>query len=223
MKRFRVFTLAALLFVFTAAGAAAPAPAPTAANPFDFMGMMRGMQFGPLALLRHPDVRKEMRLSKAQEGDLKKLQKEYEDALKAITREAQGGGDTTKMLELAKQTEALETAFGRRALELLDEAQRKRLSEIRVQALGFRALLDPEIATALAITGEQKTGLSVLDREFMQGMAKVMRSGRTMKRDKAALLKEYKAKAAEILSAEQNTRFAAMEGAPFKGAGDIGF
>ena len=215
MKRFKIFTLAGLLFAFAIAHATG--------NLFDFMGMMRGMQFGPLTLLRTPDVRKEMGLSKAQDGDLKKLTKEYDDALKAMTQKAQGSGDTAKMTEMAKEMEALETSFGKRALGLLDEPQRKRLSEIRVQAMGFRALLDPEIGAALAVTEDQKASLSVMDREYQQAMGKILRSNaRSMQRDRTALMKEYKAKALQILSAEQGARFTAMEGAPFKGTAGTG-
>lgn len=214
MKHFKVLTLLALLLVLAVArGAQAQF------DQFDVMGMMRGMQFGPLTLLTVPQVRKELKLSKAQDADLKKLQSEHADALKKSTKAAQSSGDPTKMMEMAKEMETLQAGYGKRALELMDEAQRKRFGEIRVQVMGFRALLDKEIGTALTVTDGQKASLSVLDREYLQAYGKmVQRNARTIMRDKEALMAEYKAKALQVLSAEQGARFTAMEGAPFKDA-----
>jgi hypothetical protein len=192
---------------------------------FDPLGMMRDMQYGPMVLLIRPEVQKELKLNRSQNDTLRKLQKEYMSETQKLLKNMQRD-EPAKALEMSKQVDALQTAYEKRALEPLSEEQRKRFSEIRIQALGAQAAFDPEIQTALAVTDSQKEKLTPLSREYNVSLLRMLQEARDpgkVKKAREALSTEYKAKVAAILSAEQNTQLKAMEGAPFKDVAKLGF
>ena len=183
---------------------------------FDAMSMMRGAQFGPLIILSHQEVQKELNLTKPQRESLKKLQKEQTEAFQKLGKDAQGGGDPSKAMAVSKEMETMNAEYTAKAQELLTEEQRKRLLEIRIQVMGFQAAFDPEVQTALAVTDAQKESLKPLYSSYFQALMASVRDIRNAGGAKGKLDTEYKEKVAKILTDDQNAKWKTLEGAPFK-------
>ena len=183
---------------------------------FDVMSMMRGAQYGPLIILSHQEVQKELNLTKTQRESLKKLQKEQTEALTKLSKNAQGGADPSKAMAMSKEMETMNAEYATKAQELLTEDQRKRLLEIRIQVMGFQAAFDPEVQTALAVTDTQKESLKPLYSSYFQALMSAVQDIRNAGGAKGKLDAEYKEKVAKILTDDQNAKWKTLEGAPFK-------
>ena len=183
---------------------------------FDGMGMMRGIQYGPLVMLSHREVQKELSLTKPQSENLKKLQNEQTEAFKKLSKDAQGGHDPSKAMAMSKEVETMNAEYATKAQEILTEEQRKRLFEIRIQAMGFQAAFDPDVQMALAVTDAQKESFKSLYPAYFQEMMASMRGIRTSVNLKSKLDTEYREKVAKILTDEQNAKLKMLEGTPFK-------
>lgn len=91
---------------------------------------------------------------------------------------------------------------------ILTDAQKTRLEQIRVQALGAGALMDPTIAEQLGITDDQRSEF----RSMMQEMRDEARSGGA---GGGSWREAMTAKAMEILTADQKAKLDALRGPAF--------
>ncbi len=183
-------------------------------------GMMRDMQFGPLALLSRSEVQKELKLNKSQIKEVEKLQKEQSTSFNdRIKGKRSDPNDTAQMMQTMKEIQVIQTDLSSRAKALLTDEQRQRLGEVRLQAMGLQAFQDPELQTALAMTPDQKTSLSALNSEYMLVKANIkpnIFNAGSYKKKMEAREKEYQEKSVKILTADQNSLLKKMQGEPYK-------
>ena len=106
---------------------------------------------------------------------------------------------------------------------VLSEAQIKRISEIRVQLAGTRAVMQPEMQKSLGMTTEQITKISDLQtkqREANQALMEKVRNQEMSREDVQKSMennnKILDAEILKVLTADQNGKLKAMGGKPFK-------
>jgi len=164
-------------------------------------------QITPLALIRRPEVQKELGLSPAQLNTL-------QERLKALRP------DPNQKTRGRAPGEALERAEGI-VKEVLTPQQLKRLEEISLQVEGPRALLRPEIADKVGLSSQQRDKIRevyrnvsrpITPRDVPQGP-----EGREQLRERMkALRKELEEKILGILTPEQKARWQSLLGKPFE-------
>ena len=211
MKRFHSIVLIIAMLGILCAAAFAQAPP-------DVMSMVRGMQYGPMTLLSRPEVSKELKLNKTQTEAIRKLQKEFGAENSKRMKDAQAG-DPAKMMDMFKEMQAVQADYTKRALEPLDEGQRKRFEQIRLQVLSAQAAFDPDVQAALEVTDSQKHSLSALSREYNHGSLRMVSAASDpgkMRKMRDALNTEFSAKVTDILTADQNAKYKELQGPPFK-------
>jgi Spy/CpxP family protein refolding chaperone len=167
---------------------------------------------GGLGLLRAEVVSKDLEITEDQTAALKKLGDEVRkqmgdlrDSLKDATREDRQAKMADAEKEISKKVDAV-----------LNEKQRARLQEIRLQARGPAALADKEVADSLKLSDDQKTKLT----ELAEARRKAVRAAfdgaggdRTAARGKVAeAAKESAGKMLDVLTTEQKEAFEKMQG-----------
>lgn len=161
----------------------------------------------PLALIRRPEVQKELALTTAQLNTL-------QERLRALRP------DPNQKTRTRNPGETLEKAEGI-IKEVLTPQQLKRLEEISLQLEGPRALLRPEIADKVGLSPQQRekireiyqsVGRPITPRDIPQGP-----EGREQLRERMkAQRKELEEKVLSVLTPEQKTRWQTLLGKPFE-------
>lgn len=159
-----------------------------------------GFGGGQLMLLGQKSVQEELKLSDQQIEKVKELAKKNREGFK----------DLKDLSEEDRRKKLADTAAAnKKALaEILKSDQRKRLKEISLQTRGGSALADPEVASALKLSDEQKEKIKSI-REESRGKG---RGGFTPEARKAA-----QEKLMGVLTDDQKTTWKTMTGEPFKG------
>ena len=106
---------------------------------------------------------------------------------------------------------------------ILNEAQMKRLGEIRVQLQGTRAVLQPEIQKELGITAEQVAKLQDLQEKQRQANQALMEKMRNQELSREDAMKSFEnnnkaldTEMLKVLTTDQANKLKAMGGKPFK-------
>jgi hypothetical protein len=167
---------------------------------------MRSM---PLTMLNHPAVQGELKLTGKQKSDLKKIN----DDLNKSSQSARGNDFAAFGQLKAKMEES-----NKQALDLLDEPQRARFTEIRYQVLGMRSLNEPEVQTALALSDEQKAAAKAFEKAEFDGLMGAAPKGPKAMEAWTKGADEREKEAAKILNADQAAKFETLKGKPFKDA-----
>jgi len=219
--RFVGVTLAAIVGVVVAAvyASAADEPAKPAAPTRG-----QGMGFGGsgLALLQLDVVAKDLNLTDAQKESLKKI---GDDARKTMSDLRESLKDASREERMPKVA-AAEKEIAEKADGVLDEKQRGRFKEIRLQVRGPGALMDPTIADALKLTDDQKQKLADLSKERRDAVRTAMQDAggdRAAAREKITpIVKDSNEKMAKVLTPEQTEQFDKMQGKKLD-LGDVPF
>lgn len=155
-------------------------------------------------LLVTPDVKKEIRVTKEQD---KKLQ----EAIKQMTQDMQAG---KVAMDFTNPLAPMDSKLP----EIFDEQQLKRLEELFLQVNLGLALTDAKVATALALSDEQKASTKEMYSQATRTIAETMQTGGMTSRYKNAQKKrdEYAEKMLTILKPEQKEKFEMMKGKAFK-------
>jgi Spy/CpxP family protein refolding chaperone len=193
--------------------------------PFAWAQRQRGGLFGGgfgggIGLLGQQSVQQELKLSADQ---IKQV-----DELLAAQRESFSGlRDLSREDRQAKMAEADRAAQAKLA-SILKEDQLKRFKQISLQQRGAQAFTDPEVATALALSDEQKSKIADIQsaaREEMRGLFQGAAGG-----DREELRKKFEEartatneKLMGVLSPEQQAKWKELTGEPFKGEIRRGF
>jgi Spy/CpxP family protein refolding chaperone len=116
---------------------------------------------------------------------------------------------------------------------VLNDTQKARIKEIRIQARGASALADKEVAEALKLTDDQVNKIKDLTDSAMKDMREAFQSAgnggdRTAMREKMTKMRtETSEKLLAVLTADQKTAFEKMQGAKVEGlpqgGGGFGF
>jgi hypothetical protein len=168
-------------------------------------------------LLGVEKVRSELRLDSLQRALLDSLRDEYKSAARKLTHPmpqspleraaAQG-----KLHQLNRQ-------FNRRALSILNPAQRDKLSTIEAKFLGSTLLYSPSVQAKLKLTEEQKQRIESIRQKGVAYVGKVNRKfeeGKISQQQRLQLLRNRRmAQGAEILrllTPEQRSAMLALQG-----------
>jgi Spy/CpxP family protein refolding chaperone len=153
-----------------------------------------------VALAQLPEVADALKLTDEQKNKAVELNDAYNQERGALFQEAQGDFDSIRE-DMAKLTKETADKFN----ESLDDAQKKRLQEVYVQANGGTALFDDAVAAALKITDEQKGKLDDVRNEIRDEMF----SGGLFQ-DMQNLSEEESAKKIDEVLAEQDEKYMAV-------------
>jgi hypothetical protein len=168
-------------------------------------------------------VQKEIGADEATVGKFNALRREFNEAMESdapFPQNTQNLSDDerrTKFREWGEKRAAVTKKFEPKLKEALTAEQFKRVQEINVQAMGTRALTNPEIAKELGLSEEQTKKISDLQTEY-DGKRRDLFGGGAGgdARAKVAELRDDEVKkAAEVLTKEQQDKFTAMKGKEF--------
>jgi hypothetical protein len=166
------------------------------------------MMSKPPMLLVRGDVKKEMKLSKEQSKQIDGLNRAFQDALKGGSKDLAAGMAVFKVID----------EIGEKMLAVLDDGQRRRLREIRIQSRGPSALLDDDVREELAMTAEQTQTIESARAEARSAALTAARSGKADGKALDKISKTYEDAAFKALSLEQAEKFKVMQGKPFPNA-----
>ena len=165
------------------------------------MGRMGGGMPSAM-LLRQEPVQKELGLSAAQIGEIGKL-----------PEAAPPGGNPRDMTDDQRRSwmeERIKTQAEeeKKVAAILDAKQAARLKQIRIQALGGRALMDESVVKELGVT-EDQVG------KAREAMMEVMQAGQGGGGNPAEMRQKLLDKMNTILTAEQKTKLEGLKGPAF--------
>lgn len=199
------------------------APPPEWARPFMEIN-------GFFGLLQNEKVQKELNLTEEQKSKIRELVK---GALEEM-RERAGGMESLTPEQRRERFQKLREQSAERAekarkqlLEILSPGQLERLKQLRLQIQGLAVFTDPEVASALQLTEEQKQKLRQLHQEVQKQTREVWESARNLSREEREakrgefrekmqqIHKEAMSKALDILTPEQKEKFEKMQGEKF--------
>lgn len=133
-------------------------------------------------------------------------------------REAKMREMNEKRTEITKK---LNEKFLPQLKEVLTAQQVARLQEILAQVSGSQGLTSPEMIKALDLSKEQQEKINAVNQDFGRKQRELFTAGggggdfQAMAAKREELVKEREAKAAELLSKEQQEKYAKLKGKPF--------
>jgi type II secretory pathway component GspD/PulD (secretin) len=139
----------AVIFLVLAFASLASTPVRADGNP-DIVGV--------LAILTEDQTAAELALSDEQVERLRGMVKQHEN--KAL--EVAGQLRSLEPVERRVRAKEILRTLEKEAFALLNETQRTRAEQLRLQQIGLSAVLEPEIATSLAVTEEQSAKVQTL-------------------------------------------------------------
>jgi type II secretory pathway component GspD/PulD (secretin) len=155
---------------------------------------------GVLASLTDSNTAADLGLSDEQLAKLKDLVKQHEAKAIDFAAELRSIEDPIQRKERSRQNlRAVEVA----GMAMLNEQQRQRAEQLRLQGLGLAAALEPEIATALSITEEQQAKIQTI----VEGKRGLMRQ---LGPEKGAV--EFAKQLGDLMNDEQKAKWAEMTG-----------
>lgn len=175
------------------------------------LSSMSKMQSSPAMALLRTDIKKELKLRKDQESQINQIEKDLSSAM-SPTR---GNDPTSLSSPLAKIDEA-----NVKVMAVLDDTQRQRLFEIRLQMQGPPSVLDPDVSRSLALTDDQTGSIKTLDTTYLSEALRVVQDhpGKGTMEKIAKMRDDRDEKILKVLTDEQRAKFKEMQGTPFKDA-----
>lgn len=183
-------------------------------------GMMRGMMGGPMILGRE-DVSKELKLTADQQSQLQKIFEEMRPQGGPGGGGGGGGqrggggqggpGGGQRMAEMEGKIKGV-----------LNEAQFKRYQELSLQQAGGMALGREDVQKALGLTTAQTSKIQSLNEEMREDMRGLFQGGggggdrEAMMAEMRKLREGYAKDMLAVLTGDQNKKWQAMLGKPFK-------
>lgn len=189
-------------------------------------GFMRG-RTGIMGLVTNEAVQKELGIGDQEKEKLAAASQKFADEFREQVQSASGGAnfqdaspeERQKMLAKFQELNQTLTAKHLPAIkEALKPEQFTRLQQISWQVGGSAAFADPELAKALDISKEQQEKIAALNREYGQKQFGLFGGGGNPQ-DAIAKMRELQQerdkKATEVLSKEQQEKYATLKGKPF--------
>ncbi len=170
--------------------------------------------FGEAMLLQQASVQNELKLSDEQIQKVTELAEKQREAFAGL-------GDLDPEERREKFAEA-QTSQREELAKILSAEQGQRLKQIAWQQSGPQALANPEVATALELSDEQKQAVETAQTDMREQMRELFAGGpdgdREAAREKMAeLQKAASEKLDKVLTPEQQTKFKELLGTPFTG------
>jgi Spy/CpxP family protein refolding chaperone len=178
---------------------------------------------GSVAVLLGVDsVRKELHLTSLQRAVLNDIRNEYRDDARDIVAKAKADLESKKQAQ--SKLDALTASSERRALRVLNDDQRQRLTEIQYQIRGGYELLSPVLQQKLELTAEQKAKIakiyirgekytSKVNAKFEKGQISLYQRLLDLRENRLDRSDDFLA----VLTEEQYSKFLQLEGKEFSG------
>lgn len=187
-----------------------------------FGGGFGGFQF----LLANSGVQEELKVTEDQKSKISDFQtKEREEMMARF----QGGGDRPTPEQIAENNKKRDEARAKFAKETLKPDQLKRYNGIRLQQMSVLAFKEPEVQSALKLTGDQKQKLTALTEDYTKDRGELIPMGRgagggggrrgpdpELAQKMAKLNKDFMAKAEKVLTDDQQKEWKELVGKPFE-------
>jgi hypothetical protein len=191
-----------------------------------------GGGFGGFFLLANPGVQEELKVTDDQKTKITEFTtKEREEMMARF----QGGGDRPTPEQMAENNKKRDESRAKFAKETLKPDQLKRYNGIRLQQEGVLAFKEPEVQTALKLTGDQKEKLNALGEDYTKDRRELAPMGRgagggggrrgpdpELAQKMAKLSKDFMAKAEKVLTDDQQKEWKELVGKPFEVRFDMG-
>lgn len=172
-------------------------------------GEIRAYVPDPTYLLARKSVQGELKLSEKQIKKVEELAAKRDEIRRAFRDLYQN--------ERMKKTEELTAANQKAVADILKPEQAKRLKQITLQQRGAYALYDPEVASALKLTDEQKRKLRDIPiKAFEEFRGRERDRSEEMRKKREELYKSIKEKQMGVLTDEQKAKLKELAGEPFK-------
>jgi hypothetical protein len=185
-------------------------------------GFQRGRGNSELGLAMRADVQKEITVTDDQKKKLEDLQAKSRQNGGGFGG-GNGGGQRPTMEEMQKQMAEQRAQQHKDIAAILNEGQMKRLGELLLQREGANALANADTQKALGLTADQVTKIKDLQtkqREAGQALREKMQNNEMTREEMMeATQKNQKTMGEElmkILTADQASKFKAMQGKEFK-------
>ncbi len=200
---------------------------------------------GPLMLAGNPAVQKDLGLEEDGAAKVQKIVESYREEMMAqMEKEGLGFGGPGQFADLKpeeRETKMRETMEKRTAVmkklnekfvpqlkESLSGEQFGRLQQIGWQAAGSQALAGPELVKALELSKEQQEKIAAINQDYAAKQREISPFGRggpgaggpppdfeALRAKMQELTKERDTKATDVLSKEQQEKYAKLKGRPF--------
>jgi len=175
------------------------------------MSEMSKMQSSPCMVMLRRDIRKELKLSRSQDTDVDRIEKTLSGAMQPSKSKDPDS--------LMAPYQAMKDANSQ-ILATLDDVQKKRLSEIRLQILGCPAMVDPEFAPQVGLSEDQINAIKPIESAYIDDATQYVMKHHDKHTpdeiDKMAAARDVKILA--ILTQDQRDKFKQLLGTPFKNA-----
>ncbi len=162
-------------------------------------------------LLRQKSVQEDLKLTPDEASKIHAFTTRQHAKAEAI-HEGSEGDREKKYQELTRENEKFVS-------DVLEPAQAKRLHQIMLQKAGLLMVTQPEVASALKLTAEQKEKARELQAETHKEWVELHHS--TSKENRSAKMHELHANSHKrmmaLLTDEQEAKFKEMSGKPFEG------
>jgi hypothetical protein len=176
---------------------------------------------GSLPILLGVDkVRSELKLDSLQRALLDSLRAEYKAAARKITTALPPRGERASAERKLRQ---LTDRFNQRALSMLSDDQRRKLTEIERKSLGPTMVYIPSLQTKLGLTERQRKRVEGIRRHGLSYVGKVNRKfeqGKISQQQRLKLLHDRRtaqgAEILQVLTPEQRNTVLALEGKKVK-------
>lgn len=174
-----------------------------------------------LQLISIPEVRKELKLTDAQNSQLLGVQGTVKTDMLKMFQSLK----TVAPKDRADKFNSFRSELDRKLVLILDADQRKRLHELQLQREGTRALLKPDVSAELRLTAPQKEKLSAASRQESQSIRDLYKEFPKETTPEQVQLAHQRIAALqlradnemyEVLTDAQKKQFKTMQGAPFK-------
>ncbi len=169
---------------------------------------------GEAMLLQQTSVQEELKLSDEQ----------IQQLTAALLQQRESFGDLRDLSAEERRAKFAEMQQSQRQelAKVLSEEQLSRLKQIALQQRGPQAFGDPEVASALGLTEEQKQSVEASQADIREQMRELFANGpdgdREAAREKIATLQKEAAEQLEkLLTPDQQAKYKALLGAPFAG------
>jgi hypothetical protein len=171
-----------------------------------------GRNISRVTLAGLDQVQAALKLNDDQKSQVTAINDKLRDDRRELMQGAGGGGDFAAMRE---QLDKLTNDATTQLMGHLDDAQKKRLTELYLQAAGTAALSDADIVAALALTDEQKKQLDEHQTAYNDAVRDAFQQGEDQqaRRDRmTALRTEYDEKMMAVLTADQKAKLESLKG-----------
>lgn len=194
----------------------------TAQMGMDPSAMMRKMMTSTGRLMGQNDFKKELKLSGDQNKKVSELAKNHDKGTQEITKKAEGaGGDLSATMSIMAELDTLDSETDKAIQAELTPEQSRRLTQIKWQIVGVKAIYDPALQKELDLTQEQISKLEEWRKGESGRMMSLMQANGNPNKIKGARKKmkdDDESTIMGILLPEQVTKYKAALGPECKAA-----